>query len=72
MRTIVALHHEKTDWVKLRQKNYQKVIGLLRDAVTQEEIVNNIANIIKTSLDKYCVRKVNRFSYQKKPANYLS
>ena len=50
-----TLHHEKTDWVKLR-----KIINknlTLTDAITPAEIdetVNNIANIIKTALDKSC------------------
>ena len=50
-----TLHHEKTDWVKLR-----KIINknlTLADAITPAEIdetVNNIANIIKTALDKSC------------------
>ena len=50
-----TLHHEKTDWVKLR-----KIINknlTLTDAITPaetDETVNNIANIIKTTLDKSC------------------
>ena len=50
-----TLNHEKTDWVKLR-----KIINknlTLTDANTPAEIdetVNNIANIIKTALDKSC------------------
>ena len=50
-----TLNHEKTDWVKLR-----KIINknlTLTDAITPAEIdetVNNIANIIKTALDKSC------------------
>ena len=50
-----TLQHEKTDWVKLR-----KIIDnnlKLTYAVTPAEIdatVNNIANIIKTALDKSC------------------
>ena len=50
-----TLHHEKTDWVKLR-----KIINknlTLTDAITPAEIdktVNNIANIIETALDKSC------------------
>ena len=43
-----TLQHEKTDWVKNL---------ILKDAVTPAEIdatVNNIANIIKTALDKSC------------------
>ena len=45
-----TLHHEKTDWVKLR-----KIINKnlpLTDGITPAEIdetVNNIANIIKTA-----------------------
>ena len=50
-----TIHHEKTDWVKFR-----KIINknsTLTDAITPAEIdetVNNIANIIKTALDKSC------------------
>ena len=50
-----TIHHEKTDCVKLR-----KIINknlTLTDAITPAEIdetVNNIANIIKTALDKSC------------------
>ena len=52
---LYLVHHEKTDWVKLR-----KIINknlTLTDAITPAEIdetVNNIANIIKTALDKSC------------------
>ena len=45
----------KTDWVKLRKIIDKNLI--LKDAVTPAEIdatVNNIANIIKTALDKSC------------------
>ena len=50
-----TLHHEQTDWVKLR-----KIINknlTLTDAITPAEIdktVNNIANIIETALEKSC------------------
>ena len=50
-----TLQHEKTDWVKLRKIIDKNLI--LTDAVTPAEIdatVNNIANIIKTALDKSC------------------
>ena len=50
-----TLQHEKTDWVKLRKIIDKNLI--VTDAVTPAEIyatVNNIANIIKTALDKSC------------------
>ena len=50
-----TLNHEKTDWVKLC-KIINKNLALT-DAITPAEIdetVNNIANIIKTALDKSC------------------
>ena len=50
-----TLQHEKTDWVKLGKIIDKNLI--LTDAVTPAEIyatVNNIANIIKTALDKSC------------------
>ena len=50
-----TLQHEKTDWVKLRKIIDKNLI--LTDAVTPAEIdatVTNIANIIKTALDKSC------------------
>ena len=50
-----TLQHEKTDWVELRKIIDKNLI--LTDAVTPAEIdatVNNIANIIKTALDKSC------------------
>ena len=63
-----TLHHEKTDWVKLR-----KIINnnlTLTDAITPAEIdetVNNIANIIKTALDKSCPKSKIK-NMEKKPA----
>ena len=50
-----TLHHEKTEWVQLRNIINKNLA--LTDANTPAEIdetVNNIANIIKTALDKSC------------------